>query len=432
MLLLAAEGQAASLSATADAEPESRFDARLELSQTLALDDVTSRRVLASEVRGTLDAGLRSGLELEVDGRLRLGWNEESDDRTQLARLSLGWHGGSGFMLAAGRMTMPEVASAQVDGAKIGFSDGPKLSIFGFGGLAPDPLTGEFNTQFITAGLGYGSRARGAEHAGGVALALYDGALDRLFVTQRVVAELGADLRLFARAVIECLSPEGIAASLSDSPTGSALEKIDVSSGNLRLSYRVSKALDMALDLDHTHALLPNRFWRDWAQQERERRGFSIEGDLPVGTRRSLARLTSNTHLGPVSPYLVLRGDVRHDDVATAFEAKGGVKLDVPESGYFDLSYTERRHFASKNRLISASGSLDLGSADLELRGSAMWVGVRGSDESYWLYDAGATAFVDLTSAIDGLYTLASYTLFLDPEMTFHVGLVRLGLRIPG
>ncbi|MBI2375152.1 MAG: hypothetical protein HYV07_14245 [Deltaproteobacteria bacterium] len=415
----------------APALPSTRFEARAEVSQLFGLGDDTVRRVIATDVRATLDLEAASGFQTNVDGRARLGWNDDSRDRFEVQSLSIGYRTESGLRATLGRVTLSEVAAAEVDGIVLGYSKDSKLSIFSFGGLGPHPLTGALDSRFVTAGLGYGSRRRSIEHAGGASLSLFNGELDRLFVTQRVHTELAEGLRLYVRAVVECLSPKGIGADLADEPSGSAIEKIDLSNGALRVSYKVSKNVSLAAEVDHVHALVPNRFWQDYLQEVREARGFTNDGPLPAGSRRSIARVTANTHFGLVSPYAVLRGDFRHEDSAKAFEAKGGVKLDVRDAGFIDLSFTERRHFEADNRVVSLGGGFEMGPSMLDARISAMRM-VPANGGAAWLYDLDATFFVDLDSALNGVFALASYALFVEPETIYHLGLARVGVRIPG
>jgi hypothetical protein len=185
---------------------------------------------------------------------------------------------------------------------------------------------------------------------------------------------------------------------------------------------------DVSVGVTHFHAIVPNRWWRDWLEAERERRGFAVESEAPLGARRTSARIVTNLHATrSFTPYAVGRYDRRHDDPADGYEATLGLKYDAGELGYADVAVTERRHFEADSRLAGLSFSFQLAElVTLDAQGTAMQTTLRATESTLMLYDVGGGLWLDLRTMLDGLRVFGQYQAFIDPELTYHVFFARL------
>lgn len=419
-------------------------DLRLDLGQLYSADDLTGRHLSFSELRGTIDARRELGegrIELHLDGRGRLGWTDVTTQRGDVSRAFLTFGSkDDGWSASVGRHTIDAAHSARVDGASIEVALSDRLHGVAFGGAAPHPITGALDPRFLTAGAGYDLRGTTLQHSGGVVASWYRGGLDRLYLSERVYWRASEQWILYGQAVIDLLSTSGFLGDLAGMPREEqrGLARIDLTQANLTVRFRPVAALDLSLNGAHHHALLPNLWWQDYLEQERARRGFVLDGAEPAGSRRSTVRAVAELHLGPVfTPYVIARGDHRHDDGASGWEGTLGSKLDLPELGYADLSGTLREVFGAENQL----GALVVGSSfasafGFDLSATMLRVvpvpleGAAASAEL--LYDLGAALWLDLHAIADPLGNLrlmALYQAFVDPELVFQVVFLKIGYR---
>jgi hypothetical protein len=392
---------------------------RLDLGQLYTLDDLTGRHVSFSELRGTVDAHRTIGgarLELHLDGRGRLGWSDITSHGGDIARAYASFGSSDRkWLLSIGRQTIDPVDAAAVDGVAAELSLGSALRTVVFGGMAPHPISAAFDDDFLTVGAGYEVGGKTVQSSGGAFARWYQGTLDRFAVNDRVYWRLGEAFMIHAHAVAE-LAP-----------------KIDLSQASLMFRFRPSDLIDVSLYGAHHHALLPNKWWQDYLEQERARRGFVLDGAEPIGSRRSIGRAVIDLHLSRlVTPYVVGRTDYRHEDSAKAYEGTIGLKLDDPELGYADLSATARDLFGTENEL----GTIALGTSfadhvGLELNVAALRTRMT-EGQATMLYDLGGTMWLDLAAihpSLGDVRLLAAYQAFIDPEMIFQVWFLRVGYR---
>lgn len=390
---------------------------RLDLSQLYSLDDATGRHLSFSELRGTIDARRVSGgteWAFSFDGRGRYGWTEITAALADVNRAYVSVSG-QDWALALGRQVITPANGARVDGAsaELAFSDEIRGLIFG--GAMPHPLTGALTEDLLTAGAGYDARFSTFEQSGGVVASWYRGEVDRIYLTERVSWRPDAAWLFFGQVLLDLVSP------------------IDLTQANVTLRWRPSLLFDLSLQGSHFHTLLPNLWWQDYLERERARRGFVIDGIDPVGSRRSYLRAVFDLHLSPnVSPYLVLRGDRRHEDGTNGSEATLGLKLNDFELGYLDLSATLRDYFGAPSQLAIVSAGTELSDAiGFDASFSALrvpWM----AGEPELLYDLNAALWMDLRAIAEPLgdiRLMAMSQTFIDPEMTLHIFYLRLGYR---
>jgi hypothetical protein len=308
-----------------------------------------------------------------------------------------------------GRIPIVELGTAQVDGARVAFglTDGLTASVFG--GLLPHPLTAAFNLDFAGGGAAYELRSSLINNAGGVVAQLYQGGLDRLYATERIYLALGRSLSLFANATVDFASRDGV----------------DLSNAVAVVRYRPADFVDFSITGSHVHAVLPNAWWEDWVALERARLGFSLDGPLPEGTRRTTARLVTNFHmLGHVSPYLSGRYDHRHEDGAHGWEARAGVKLDHPAIGHVDLTGAYRDYFGARQQ----TGSIQLGWDALEWLGADGGFGLLALEGTGIIYDANLMIWGQLGP----VRLTAMAQAFIEPGVVYQLYFLRIGYRFSG
>lgn len=432
--------QDAAVATSAPATTSSTTEAQLMATQLYTDDDLTDRHLSFTEVRGLLHSNRLFGVDhlgLIFDGRFRKGWTAETSDFADIMRayVQVG-DDSTRFRFALGRLTLSHIGAARVDGALLGARLGSVLASL-FGGLSPHPFTGAVDPRFVIGGAGYDFKAPDLNHAGGAAVQLYDGGLDRLYLSERVYVLFSPEWLLFGSAVIDLVPPRGLLGDLAkkSAEEQSALERIDLTQAHLMLRYRPSRTIDFTLSANHFHTILPNRWWTDFIAEERARRGFIIDGFDPLGTRRSSARLLTNVHLGDVfTPYLSLRYDRRHLDPAQGYEVTLGLKLLPGTVSYADLSATQRRFFAAENQLLSMAVGTMVGDVlTLDAQGSAMRTRSLAGGDPILIYDFGATVGAELSGlGLAGMRAMVAYQGFLEPEIGYHVVFAQLGYRFRG
>lgn len=412
-----------------------------------SLDDATDRHLSYSELRGSIDgrrdvAGGR--VELHIDGRGRYTWTDVSTNRLDLTRANVVFGAAdAGWSVALGRMSVDAVASARVDGASVDVRLIPELHLIAFGGLMPHPVDGSPNVDFLSFGVGYDARHASIEHAGGVALNLYKGGLDRLYATERFYWRISPMWQLHGFMILDFVGVSGLLGDLALLPPDqqSSLQKIDLTSADLTLRFAPLKQLDFALSGSHNHTLLPNLWWQDFIAEERVRRGFVLDGPQPVGTRRTNARLVMNVHITPsVTPYIRGRFDARFEDGKKGYEGAVGLKLDDVDLGYIDISGTVRSLFGNENELVGLAAGTSFANAlglDVTVNGLRVVLApdpnnAAASAGPQLLLDVGASAWLDmkvLAPALGDLRLMATYQAFIASDLTFQAGFVRIGYR---
>lgn len=390
---------------------ETRLRLDVDVSQFFTDDTGTDINRLFTDLRLRTEAadlfGVRD-LSFSLDGRGRYGFDEHTLNRYDLTRAYFQYGADRSWSVGAGRIPILEIGTAQVDGGRVAFGIGDVVTSV-FGGLIPHPITGGFNASFYGGGAAYEFRNATINNAGGVFAQLYRSELDRVYATERIYLRFGRELSIFGSAIVDFVSREGV----------------DLTQGLAVVRYRPANFIDFSLTGSHVHALLPNKWWDDWVEQERARLGFTLDGPLPVGTRRSNARLVTNFHLfGFMSPYVSGRFDFRHEDEATGYEAKGGLKLAQVGLGYADLYGGHRDYFGTKYQL----GGVQLGLEAISWFGADAGFGVLHHEESGMIYDVNAT----LWGLIGPVRLIGMYQAFVEPEVLYHVFFLRAGYRFDG
>ena len=438
---LASADVGAAVSAEAKPAPPSTLDARLSVSQLLGVDDLTDRTPTFTEIRGSLDAERPLGLaplELHVDARGRLGWNDETGNDDEITRLYLQLgHAEDTFKIALGRQTIGAVSTARVDGASVGLRLSDELSATAFGGLAPHPLLGDFNVDFATGGAGYEYSSKSINHAGGAAVQLFQGDVDRVYLTERMYTRIGTDLSVYGHVIVDLFAPRGVLADLGDVATeeASAVERLDLTNATLNVGWRTTSWLRLNLLGTHNHTIIPKEWLIDFVEQQRRDRGFVVDGLDPIGTRRTSVSLTANVDAtSELRPYAVGRFDVQHDRQQDGYEARLGLKYDDPELGFVDLFGSQRRFFGADAQLgsllVSATPDALL---TVEAGGTVMRTTSLDADETALLYDVYASLWLDLgqtTEALEGVRLLAQYQVFIDPDLVYQIFYGRLAYRL--
>ncbi|MEQ9501647.1 MAG: hypothetical protein RIT81_32550 [Deltaproteobacteria bacterium] len=401
---------------------EDDYDLRVGILQLQTVDNVSDRRISFSEARTTFDGATELGptqLGLHVDARARRGWNEVTADRLDVQRLYARYGTDeTPFVVDVGRVVVRPVASTLVDGARVGGRIVEGLDWTVFGGARPHPFTLAFDPSFLGGGAGYAHRLDGIRHEGGVSAQFYEGDVDRVFITENVYAALGQQWYVFGNAIVD----------LADG--------FDLTHGTLGARYRPNATLNTTVSVVHVHAIVPNRWFADWVAQERNRLGFTIDDSLlPVGTRRTSGRLRANLTIVPgLTPYASGRYDHRHEDSASGYEGRVGVKLAHVTLGYLDAGGALRDYFGAKTQLASLQlgtsfldGLLNLDGGGAAMRTTAV--------QARWLFDLNGTVWLD-AGAIDetlaGLQLMGLYQAFVDPEMTLHAMFLRVAYRLRG
>ena len=415
---------------------ESTIDTRVDLSQIYTGDSETDRHISFNQLRSTLDTSFGS-FEFHLDGRGRLSYEGTRETEEEITRLYFQYgHDKDRGRLALGRQTVASAASARLDGILGALRLSNSLVLDAFAGLMPHPVTGDFNADFATCGIGYRLRDKTIQNLGGLVFQTYDFELDRVYLSERLLWNPGPQWTVFAFAIVDFFSPRGILADLVDDPSGdpSGVERIDLINGQVMVRYRPSRRGDLRLNLSHHHTILPSVWWRDWLERERERRGFIVDGEDPIGTRKSSARLTGTLHIGRfLSPYLIARYDHRHNDDRPGYEGRAGLKANLGGTGFADVFYSYRRHFIADNHLVSARGGFDLLPAvTLDAGAAALFSRPLESDRGDMFYDLEVSLWIDLgrtTKSLKGVLVLLQYQAFFDPGMVYHLGHARLVYR---
>lgn len=399
------------------------IDARLDVSQLYVTSSAGARDVAFTQLRLLGDVITQVGptwLELHADGVAQIPWSELNSGRQDVTRLFVQLDGPDRKWFAAlGRMVIEPVNGVRVDGGRLGFRLAEGLHVSAFGGLGPHPILGEPTTNFIVAGAVYDFRAKTFTNSGGLSLQLYRGEPDRLFLSERFSFVPDRSLALFGSVTLDGISANGL----------------DLTNAYLSARWSPALALSITLHGSHSHTLLPNLWWTDWVEQQRQDLGFSIDGPLPVGSRRSSGSLTIDLTLVPgVTTYVAGRYDHRHEDGAHGAEGRGGLKLQRVGLGYLDLSGTFRRYFDAENILAGVQGGFDvLDGLSVDLGGGVLLLSpydpAMGDDV---LLDLNATVWLELDllhEALAGARLLGQYQAFLDGDALLQTVLVTLGYR---
>ena len=377
------------------------------------------------------------GLGFEGDVRARVGERGVSPRRYDVSRLYLRYGRPERLAVDLGRMAVTELAGAQVDGARLTFGVADQVSLSVFGGLLPHPIERSVGTDFVGWGVGYSVRSASANHAGGIMGQLYRGRIDRIFVVERFVFQLGPAWTWFGLATIDLVGASGLLGELEDKPSDeqAALERVDLTHGFMQVRFRPSGFFDLSANASHVHTLLPRTWWQDWVESERVRLGFAVDGPQPVGTRRTTGRAVANVHWGMANPYLEGRYDVRHEDGKTGFGGRAGFKLNPLSFGYVDLFGEYRRQFESDQKLAGLRMgaffieglSIDLTATVLNNRpaedgSEARWLG-EGSGALTWGLET-------LAPELSGISVVALYQVFIETDIVQHFAFAQLGYRL--
>lgn len=420
------------------------LDGRVDMSELYTFDDMTSRHISYSELRGLLDATTDTGPfdgSVHVDARLRHAWNDQSvrDDNVSRLYLQLGDEE-SAWSVIGGRHYVNAITATAVDGVSVSRRIAAGWHALVFGGLRPHPLSTAVDPRFTTAGVAYERRDKDVTHAGGLAVQGFSGQLDRAYLSERAYVKFGPAWLGYAQGVVDFLAPAGVIDDLHlrQRSRNDAVHGLDLTQAQAQLRYRQIELVDLSLVVSHAHTIVPNRWWQDWLRHEREIRGFAVDSNDAVGTRRSTATLTTNLHASrALTPYVVLRYDVRHSDRQQGYEARPGLKWAFGAAGYLDVSVSQRQYFGVTHQQGAATLGLDLSrQVSFELGGSVMRQerpAAPAAPAALWLYDAGAMVRFGLgavASELEDLELLAQYQGFLDDQMLFHLMMVRLGYRV--
>ncbi len=412
LLMVAGAGANVEVTTNVAPEVETRLELLVDVSQLVTDDSVTDVHRLFTDLRLRTEAvdlfGLKD-LSFSFDGRGRLTEDGISPSRYDLNRAFFQYGRDEQWSVGLGRIPIIEIGTAQVDGARVAFGLADGLTTSLFGGLIPHPITAAFNADFAGGGAAYSYRSSLIDNAGGLNAQLYRGKLDRLYASERLYLAFGRTLSLFANGVVDFAAPGGV----------------DVSNALATVRYRPASFVDFSLTGSHVHSILPNKWWQDWIEQERARLGFSLDGPLPVGSRRTSARLVTNFHiLGAVSPYLSGRYDVRHEDGAQGWEGRGGVKLVSPTLGYADLYGAYRDYFGTRYQ----TGGLQAGFEGLTWLGADAGFSVLNAQAVGVIYDVNAM----LWGQLGPVRLTAMYQAFIEPDLFYQLFFVRLGYRFSG
>jgi hypothetical protein len=391
---------------------ETKLELMVDVSQLVTDDTQTDVRRLFTDLRLRTEADDLFGLErlaFSFDGRGRIAYDGQTPHRYDVHRAFLSYGDDAEWSVGLGRIPITEIGTAQIDGARVAFGLAEGFTTSVFGGLMPHPITTAFNLDFAGGGAAYELRSSMINNAGGLVAQLYHGGLDRLYASERVYLALGRTFSLFANATVDFVSRAGV----------------DLSNAIAVVRYRPAGFVDFSITGSHVHAILPNEWWEDWVALERARLGFSLDGPLPEGTRRSSARLVTNFHLfGFVSPYLSGRYDHRHEDAAHGWEGRAGVKLAHPTLGYADLSGAYRDYFGSRQK----TGAIQLGYDGLEWFGADGGFGLLDAESAGLVYDVNLT----LWGQLGPVRLTAMVQTFIEPEVVYQLFFVRLGYRFSG
>ncbi len=436
MTLLWTSRLAAALAAPAATSKESAeiTTGRLDVTQSYSADNSSDLHLVLTDLQATVDwreSGPAPQLELHLDGRARQSWNELRDDRYRLTRLYLqygaptrGWH------VLLGRHSPLMVPTAQIDGALLGTRAGNTV-LAAFGGFLPHPLTESPNLDFAGGGFGYDFREALTNHAGGVMVQTYRGALDRAYLSQRSYLVQGP-LIFFGSAVVDFMAPRGLLADVNDLPpdSQSALDRIDLTQAQLVSRLRPSRAWDLALTLSHVHTLLPNLWWQDYLTELRQERGFDLDAAAPLGTRISTAKLVGNLRLASrFVSYLGVRYDHRHLPAAEGYETRAGLKW-ADGASFTDLGYAFRPHFSARSHLaylrLGTSLKTQVG---LEGGATAMRSTSYATHEERWLFDVDASGWVAFDKLGQGARLAAVYQGLVDDGHWLHLVMAQVGYR---
>lgn len=410
-LLLLVAGADGLQARTAVPPVESRLRLDLDVSQFVADDRSNDVTRLFTDLRLRTEAtdlfGVR-GFSFSLDGRGRYAFDEDTANRYDLTRAYLQYGSDAEWSVGAGRIEILEIGTAQVDGGRVAFGLGDVVTSV-FGGLIPHPITGAFNADFYGGGAAYEFRNTSINNVGGVFAQAYQSELDRVYATERIYLRFGRQLSIFGSTIVDFVSRNGV----------------DLTQALGVVRYRPADFIDFSLTGSHVHAILPNKWWDDWVEQERARLGFTLDGPLPVGTRRSNARLVTNIHLfGFLSPYVSGRFDYRHEDEAMGYEAKGGLKLAKVGLGYADLYGGQRDYFGTEYQL----GGIQLGLGALSWLGADAGFGVLNHETSGLIYDVNAT----LWGLIGPVRIIGMYQAYVEPDVLYQVFFLRAGYRFDG
>lgn len=421
-----------------EAPPEAPpWDARVGVMQLHAEDSLGEQQTDFTDLRLTLNVPeltISRAAGVSVDARVRQGWQDDSAQRRYDVTRAYGeWRVGvSPWRMRIGRQVVREASAARVDGAAIERRLGDEWHVATFGGLSPHPLTGDLDPRFLTAGLVYGREGRTERHSGGLAIRTYEGSTDRVFFSEQLYLRLGESWSLMGRAVLDFLSTEGIVDELAPRyrSTSRALKRPDVTQLHLRLGYRPVRWADMALSGWHAHTLLPRLWWDDWLEEQRATHGVIVDGLEPVGTRRSTARLQTTLRLSRVVvPYAQGRFDYRHNDEATGYEGRGGVKVMWQGGGFLNLFAAKRRYFDADNTqagLAVAHAPHRL--VQLETGVTATLARSTDARPRSWVYDVYGQA----VASLGGYSLIMLYQGFVEDDLLQHIGLVSLSYRQRG
>lgn len=407
-------------------KPAFRARGRFDLSHTVSDDDLTARHYSFTDLRVKTDeSNVLGDTSFRLDGRARKSWTELASDRLSVTDLYLRYGEHGRWRVTGGRQVVRDVGSAQVDGLSVEHQLTEATHGAAFAGLMPSPLTGALNTDFLTAGLGYGRLAVADNHSGGLVLSTYRGGADRLYLSQQSTASFGSTWLLSGFARVDLFAPRAYSAADPNPPASLGVDPTQLY-GLVR--YRPVRRFTSALTLSHYHTILPGLWWTDWIAEQRRLRGFSLEGE--PGTRVSGARWTNTFEVTPqLGPYVRLRADHRHTGPANGYEGMLGLKW-RPGDAFVDGHYAYRSFFNGPSHVASLTAGYDRSGYGAEAGGTAMTMKPFSKTEWMPAYDLYGTAWVgwkELGGGPGELRFSVQYQLFIDKASVFHVVMTQLG-----
>ena len=419
------------------AQAGDRLQGRLEIGHLFSRTAGTQQGTAFSHLLSTLEF-VKGSFAFQLDGRARLGLSPDQESRQDFSRLCLEYHQEDRFWVGAGRQSFVTLGGARVDGVFGGLSLGSKLRALTFAGLSPNPWTGALNKDFTTAGLGYVWSGKSSVHGGGLVFQAYQGEGDRLYLYHQTQVTLTSSLRLLALSLVDALSPRRFLGDLRETPVAdqSGLERLNLTHGLVSLRYAPSAAWDLGLRAQHVFTILPNRWWKDWLEQERARRGFIMGSEDPIGTRRSSLELSGSRQIaGRLAAFATAEVERNHSHTDVGYGVRAGVSWSARHLPYLELSAGQSRRDVAEVTLLTARGE-----ADFEDLLTLTWEasGMRSAPldrklEAVWLLDAGAGAGVSLASLsahTRGATIWLFYQCLAEPGMTVHVGMGRLVVQL--
>lgn len=405
---------------------------RLDLSHLVSDDTAGDRHLALTDLRLTaeVDRVLNAPVQLRFDQRFRYSWNPLAEDRLTVSELyaKLG-EDKHAWRLTLGRQLVQEVPGAEIDGVRGEWQISRALNAFIVGGLQPDPWDGAPNLDFAAAGSGYSLRQSVHQHQGGAMVSLYQGSLDRIYLSQRSYARPTSNLQLAGFVTVDLLARQPL---LSYGQSTSS-EGIDLTTLHGMVRWEIQQWWQTTLSLNHHHTVVPNKWWYSWLNEQRRRRGFVIDGIELLGTRLTSLTWSNDFAIRKWAiPYFRLRYNHRHNESTFAMEGRVGMKWRWQQL-YSNINYTYRRRSEADNHLAEfrAGGGSDLWGAE----GGAVLLFHRQFETNY--YRPGGHLYTMLWVAPGQLAGLSSrvqvygqYMGFYETELLYHTFFAGIAYRL--